>query len=362
MDQDKFDQHLMGYLFDELDEVTAAAMKRKIEADADCRDLVAGLRATIEVAKLPLEEPSDDLEERILAAANVAQAGEPFHRKVLRSLSWAGSWAMRPQLAMAALLMLVIGSSVLLMRARPGAVGVTPTKEATPVVAASEEDGATEAPAAEPEAVAMADDAKPQADQPETTATAAPSADRAAAASGAPAETISYDQAMADYKAGRFGDAQRGFNQVASRGGAQAPTAALFEARSARAQSGCNAAVPLYEQVRARHGSAAAGADATFELGDCLRQLGRTDEALQVFASLADNDQYRERVAHELSEDATPGTSGGSALASKQRAAAPKAARAKPAPASPAPAPPAGGSGKGGVAAPREMDSLDQAF
>src|SRR5690606_25823144 len=114
------------------DEVTSAAMKRKIESDAACRDLEAGLRATMEVAQLPVEEPDDDLEERILAAASLAQQGEPLRRKILRSLAWAGSHAMRPQLAMAAILRLVLGSSVLLPRARPGSVAVTPVKDDAP--------------------------------------------------------------------------------------------------------------------------------------------------------------------------------------------------------------------------------------
>ena len=65
-------------------------------------------------------QPSDDLEERVLAAAFAAQKQTPFPRKVLRALAWAGSHAMRPQLAMAALFFLVIGSSLLLLRARPG--------------------------------------------------------------------------------------------------------------------------------------------------------------------------------------------------------------------------------------------------
>src|SRR5690606_6139665 len=152
MDQEKFDQHLMDYLFDELDEVTRAAMKRKLEADAHCREIEAGLRATIEVGQLPLEEPSDDLEERILAAVEVAQRGEPWHTKLVRMLSWAGSHAMKPQLAMAALLVLVLGSSLLLLRAKPGAVAVTPTKDDTaapgPFAPADEQ-------AVEPEPVAL---------------------------------------------------------------------------------------------------------------------------------------------------------------------------------------------------------------
>src|SRR5512143_2988932 len=122
MDCDRFDQHVMDALYDELDELTYAALKRHVEGCSRCAGVWAGLRATREVGVLPLEEPPADLEDRILDAVAVAQKTVPFHKKVLRGLAWAGSHAMRPQLAMAALFFLVIGSSLLLLRARPGTV------------------------------------------------------------------------------------------------------------------------------------------------------------------------------------------------------------------------------------------------
>ena len=71
----------------------------------------ASLRATREVGVLPIVEPPDDLEARILdAVAGMLQTRIPLHKRVLRGLAWAGSHAMRPQLAMAALFFLVIGS------------------------------------------------------------------------------------------------------------------------------------------------------------------------------------------------------------------------------------------------------------
>src|SRR5262249_29488449 len=120
MDCEKFDQHVIDALYDELDELTHAALKRHVEGCSRCAGIWAGLRATREVGVLPMVEPADDLEARILDAVAVAQNKVPFHKKVLRGLAWAGSHAMRPQLAMAALFFLVIGSSLLLLRARPG--------------------------------------------------------------------------------------------------------------------------------------------------------------------------------------------------------------------------------------------------
>src|SRR3954469_19725024 len=129
MDCEKFDQHVIDELYDELDELTHMALKRHVEGCSRCAPILAGLRATRDVGILPIEEPSDDLEARILDAVAVAQQKTPWPRKVLRGLAWAGSHAMRPQLAMAAVFVLVIGSSLLLVRARPGSVQVTAVTE-----------------------------------------------------------------------------------------------------------------------------------------------------------------------------------------------------------------------------------------
>src|SRR5688572_1503761 len=126
MDCEKFDQHVIDALYDELDELTHAALKRHVEGCSRCAGAYSGLRATREVGLLPLEEPSDSLEARILEAVSVAQKKTPWHKKVLRGLAWAGSHAMRPQLAMAALFFLVIGSSLILLRAKPGSVATAP--------------------------------------------------------------------------------------------------------------------------------------------------------------------------------------------------------------------------------------------
>src|SRR5690242_16327302 len=117
MDCQKFDHVVMDALYEELDELTYAALRRHVEACSRCGEVWNGLRATREAAILPIEEPSEGLEQRILDAVTVAQKTTPWHRKALRALAWAGSMAMRPQLAMAALFFLVIGSSLLLLRA-----------------------------------------------------------------------------------------------------------------------------------------------------------------------------------------------------------------------------------------------------
>jgi len=120
MDCEKFDLCVMDALYGELDELTLEALKRHVEGCGRCGASWAGLKATRAGATLALEEPASDLERRVLAAERTAHRGAPWHRKIVRGAAWAGSHAMRPQLAMAALFMFVIGSSLLLLRARPG--------------------------------------------------------------------------------------------------------------------------------------------------------------------------------------------------------------------------------------------------
>src|SRR5450432_2330158 len=91
-----------------------------MEHCARCRSIGAGLRATREVGMLPLVDAPEGLELRILEAERHATELLPLGKRLGRGLSLLAGYAMRPQLAMAALLMLMIGSSLLFLRAQPG--------------------------------------------------------------------------------------------------------------------------------------------------------------------------------------------------------------------------------------------------
>ncbi len=127
MDCERFEAALIDELYGELDELTSAAAKRHAGGCARCASLLGGLRATRRVAVLPLIEPSADLEDRILTAAREAQRAVPSGHRISRAISWAGSWAMRPQTAMAAVFILMVGSSVLFVRRRKLADNATVT-------------------------------------------------------------------------------------------------------------------------------------------------------------------------------------------------------------------------------------------
>jgi hypothetical protein len=135
MDCEKFESAMMDELYGELDELTSAAAKRHVAGCARCSARLGGLRATRRVATLPLVEAPVGLEERILAAARDAQRVVPLSRRVTQAVSLAGSWAMRPQTAMAAVFLVMIGTSVLLLRGKAHEVAsapVTVTEQGTP--------------------------------------------------------------------------------------------------------------------------------------------------------------------------------------------------------------------------------------
>lgn len=309
MDCEKFDQHVMDALYDELDELTFAALKRHIEGCSRCAGVWAGLRATREVGVLPIVEPPPDLEDRILDAVAVAQKTVPFRKKLLRGLAWAGSHAMRPQLAMAALFFLVIGSSLLLLRARPGTVGPVQVSEVgspTPEIAA-EPRGAAPPPAAVAAATAAAADS--------------PLADNAPPARRAP-------EAAAE----RESEAVEGQARSKADTGADA-RAALADAIAVRNSAGCAAAVGKLDEVAARFAGTQSAADAMWAEASCYKQMGDGGRAQQLFLALRSTG-YRERAQAELDEanannlanQAQVGGKNAAGASAPAAAAAPKAA------------------------------------
>lgn len=140
MDCEKFETTLIDELYDELDELTSAAAKRHVAGCARCAALLGGLRATRRIAVLPMVAPPPGLEDRILAAAKDAQKVVPIKRRLSGLISSAGSWAMRPQTAMAALFLLIVGSSALFVgrhkASTPGTASMTITAEGSPAASA----------------------------------------------------------------------------------------------------------------------------------------------------------------------------------------------------------------------------------
>jgi len=159
MDCEKFEPLLLDELYEELDEVTSAAVKRHVSGCARCGPILEGMRRARSLAALPMLEVPDGLEDRILASVKEAEkqtqkvvplfssraadsAADSEHgsqSRAARALSWAGSWAMRPQTAMAAVFLLMIGTSAFVIRSRHSserAAAVSVTEQGEPAAPA----------------------------------------------------------------------------------------------------------------------------------------------------------------------------------------------------------------------------------
>ena len=336
VDCEKFDRIVLDLLYEELDELTAAAAGRHMEHCTRCRAIGSGLRATREVGALPLLEPPERLELRILQAEERATQLLPIGKRLGRGLSLLAGYAMRPQVSMAALLMLMIGSSLFFLRAQPGdrehvlvtergvpesdneVVTVLPRKADAPEPARvavhpppstrGEESGRRDRAAeAKPEAAPMA-----AAEQYAAAPPAGPA--RGAAALGASAEDkdlegsesssdsdASYDAAMAAYRDGRYSEAQRRFDEIASLGGPHAANAALYGAQALRRVSGCPTAAPRFEEVHSRY-PGSVGSDAAWQAADCYRSLGDLARARQNYEQLSADPSYKTRAKEAIAE------------------------------------------------------------
>ncbi|HEX9297645.1 MAG TPA: hypothetical protein VF881_17505 [Polyangiaceae bacterium] len=359
MDCEKFDQIIIDAVYDELDELTLAAAKRHAEGCQRCQAQWSGLRATLKIGVLPLVEAPAGLDARIFHAAREAQRNVPWPKRVGRAISWAGSYAMRPQTAMAAILLLMLGSSVIFLRVKPdrsGApsrVSVTergvpeqsaeelhPERFATPEERArgmraqptgpgwrreDERPSASAAPfaASPPPAVAMRDTARESEAPIEGRATrgldkgAAPSDDLAlnapaekkkselsgapvAAGALAPSTGDAYASAMDLYTAGRYAEAEKAFADVAATGSKNAALAALYSAKSAQAAFGCGKAASKYEAVANRYSGTSAGAEALWGAASCYKEISWYPKARELFESLRTVAGYRDRAEAEL--------------------------------------------------------------
>jgi hypothetical protein len=120
MDSDKFDRIVLDLLYGELDELTTAAAKRHMDQSARARDIYAHFRATRQLGVLPAHTPPAGFETALLEREARILAELPVRHRLGRLVSMLAGYAMRPQLIMGALLLLMIGSSLMFVRARPG--------------------------------------------------------------------------------------------------------------------------------------------------------------------------------------------------------------------------------------------------
>ncbi len=343
VDCEKFDRVVLDLLYTELDELTSAAAKRHMEHCSRCSGIGAGLKATREVGVLPLVEPPPGLERRILEAERAAHSELSLRERVGRAISVLAGYAMRPQLAMSALLLLMFGSSLLFLRAKPGdrdSVHVTergvPESEAEPTLAL------VPLPETQNAEAAAAHGVPETARESKAERSEAKSRARDEERAKAKAAQTPFDEAMEAYRQGRYAEASRQFRSIAEQGGDKAPSAALFAARATRSSSGCASAASEFDEVHARYPGTSIGNEAAWQAADCYRSLGQLERARRNYQALLSAAGYETRAQEALAHlDAPPST----AVASrKARAAAmpePRPAEAAPAPTTPAGSTPA---------------------
>jgi hypothetical protein len=360
MDCEKFEAALMDELYGELDELTSAAAKRHVTGCARCAALIGGFRATRRVAALPRVDPPEGLQQRILVAAAAASASQqpaPLGWRLARAVSLAGSWAMRPQTAMAAVFLVMIGTSVLLLRGKssraPASAEMTVTEEGTPAPAAASVAVVAPEPPVAPLrsalAVARSQERAPAALQPATDAPADDARLRGAAKSGAAkADGFSVAQNGASRAASApappagagAAPAQRSFAVAPSPQADVAleapgdPRAEISEARGARDSAAAEGrACPSgaqFDDVAHRTVGDPIEWDALFEGALCYESAGDVGGAKARLKELLAVDAYRDRARAQLdriarSQPTRAGVPGAAGRAS------PKAAPATPA-------------------------------
>jgi hypothetical protein len=140
MDCEKCEDLLLDELYGELDDVTSALVRRHVAGCSRCNAILSDFKGTRDlVSSFPVVTPPTSLEERIFAAEKEARKVVPIRSRALAFVSVAGRWAMRPQTAMAALFLLMIGSTTFLLKGRAGShasAPVTVAQEGAPMAAA----------------------------------------------------------------------------------------------------------------------------------------------------------------------------------------------------------------------------------
>lgn len=352
------DNLILDELYGELDEASRPLLAAHLETCSSCRASKARLvRGKEAAAALPPVEAPDSLEARILAMlpadgesdADTSAVGANEHGDVAvdgdgdgatsakvvpitaavvsmraasrsrRFFSAAGNWAMRPQTAMAAVFLLMVGTSTLALRMKHknSEAAMSVSEQGAPIASASTNALADEEDRPEPSgggnahgvalarrgAVAAAP-AVAAADVPSdpSLSNAGPSAGKAALGGAANMDDAKdrdgrgeedkkkqgtgegeFGNAMSAYNARNFSEAVRRFDALAAKGDKQA---ALWAARSVRAANGCSTALTRFDHLASTAFGTPAGYDATMESGTCYRDLGYLEAASSRFQRL----------------------------------------------------------------------------
>lgn len=325
MNSDKFDRIVLDLLYGELDELTTAAAKRHMDQSARAREIFAHFKATRQLSVLPTHDLPPHFEAELMDRERRALAELPLYHRVGRLVSMLAGYAMRPQLIMGALLLLMIGSSLMFLRARPGqhsAILVTergaPEADVDLVlpVAAVQESGGPVTSGVLRALPGVDGDGTPEPRPPH--APIAP----ARAPEGAAEGLEPFEQALELYRAGKYLEATRRFDRISRSAGGRAAEAALYAAQAVRNISGCAPAVIRFERVRLDFPGSASAYEAAWRTAKCQQQLGDIEAARQSYESLLQVSSHAQRSRAALATLGGQGSNGSGTTQTKPKATA----------------------------------------
>lgn len=378
MDCQTFDSSLLDALYDELDSDASRAMDEHAAECEPCATRFARLTRTRALVSPALEAtPADGFEARVLAAAEAATDSTPAAGRAssnegdrivptrpaedeatpLADRAEAASRAerggivaflSRPQFAIAATFVLVLGAVALLQSthvkgdAAPAAAdraaaaeGAAHEPEPAPVVAASAAPPSTALAhaTAPPSPVAAAPQAAPASEK--KSELEAPKAKASSVASRGSADPA-FDAAKALFDANRHAEALPRFEALAPSN----PLAELYAARCIEHTRGCGAAIARYDSAARRNAGNENGSRAALEAARCANGSGQASAARARYEALANDSHVAGEAQAELDALEAPHAA---AKASKpvvpQATATATAAPPKAAPTAPAEAP-----------------------
>ena len=275
MDCEKFDEALYDLREGDSRPSESGAIVEHAATCQRCSEVESRYRALRDQLPDLREAPPPWLEQRILAAsaARQRQRTVPLGLRLRGVGRRVADLAMRPQLVMSAVLVLLLGTGLLVWQR-----GRRPATEVAII-----ERGIPDAPyEATPEAPAAAN------------ASEAPSDSRDV--SGA------YAAALAQYDSRRYNEALPALEAVAAQNGPNAASAAFFAAECVRRTAGCGKALERFDAVALRFKGTSSAQEAQWQAAECHRALGERDRALDIYRSLSRTPAYAERVRPVLAE------------------------------------------------------------
>ena len=333
MDCERFDRTLPALELRQVDSLSRAAAERHAHQCQRCEKARSLFRQAVDFTALPPLPFPEHLISEVVSGEREIQRAMPTGKRVARALTILAGYAMRPQIAMAALMVLLIGTSLILLRPKPGNHStIKVTETGLPVL----DREAVVVPVAKPNV-----DPRPSVDDPdqgeptiaETTAervNLAPSQVGLPPTPASPSSSVSevpkdsnplevdqrlreeaadraYSTAMAAFQRGEHEVAKVRFEAISASGGKNAAAAELYGALATEQSSGCETALPRFDAVSASYGQQHIGQTATWHSANCRVALGHNARAAHDFQKLLKARAYRKQATTALGRLARSG-------------------------------------------------------